>query len=86
MLFIFILLVEVCSLVKSLEQAGDPPTHPLAVTLHVAALEGTVESVSVEFLQQSAAAAKDDVLSTPAFISQLLENLHRRTTSINVVH
>lgn len=49
--------------------------YPLAVGLHVAALEGTVERVSVEFLEQSAATAEEDVLSTPAFICELLQNL-----------
>lgn len=53
----------------------DPSTYPLAVSLHIAALEGTAECVSVEFLKQSAATTKEDILSTPAFITQLLKNL-----------
>lgn len=49
--------------------------YPLAVSLHIAALEGTAERISVKFLKQSAATAEEDVLSTPAFITQLLKNL-----------
>lgn len=55
----------------------NPSTYSLAVSLHVAALEGTAECVSVEFLKQSAATTKEDVLGTPAFITQLLKNLQK---------
>ena len=49
--------------------APRPWTYPLAVALHVAALEGAVQRVSVDLLQQGAAAAEEHVLRTPALVS-----------------
>lgn len=51
-------------------------SYPLAaVRLHVAALEGTAECVSVELLKQSAATAEENVLGAPAFVSQFQKDL-----------
>lgn len=61
-------------------------TDPLAVGLHIAAFEGTAERVSVEFLKQSAATAKQDVVSTPAFITQLLQNLPKTPHTITDIY
>lgn len=52
-------------------------THPLAVGLHVAALKGAAQRVSVQLLKQGTATTEDYVLSTPAFITELLQNLQR---------
>lgn len=52
-------------------------THPFAVGLHIAALEGTIECVSVELLEQRTATTKEHILGTPAFISQLVKNLQK---------
>lgn len=72
------------------KESGAGVTHPLAVGLHIAALEGTVERVSVELLQESAAAAEEHVLHTPALIPQPLQNLpwvnHRRELALRVCH
>lgn len=56
-------------------RAASHSTYPFAICLHVAALEGTAECVSVELLKQSAATSEEDVLGTPAFLAQLLEDL-----------
>lgn len=59
-----------------------PGTYPLAVGLHVAALEGAVQRVSVELLQQGAAAAEEHVLRTPALATQLLQDLQNTANHI----
>lgn len=50
-------------------------TNPLAVALHIAALEGAVERVSVELLQEGTATAEEHVLRAPALVAQLHQNL-----------
>jgi len=61
--------------------AAPPGTYPLAIGLHVAALEGAVQRVSVELLQQGAAAAEEHVLRTPALVTQPLQDLNTANTA-----